>query len=133
VGQIPQTGSSNRSFGIVFAVVFALLGLWPLMAGETVRWWALGPSVIFLGLALVRPAVLQPLNRLWTKFGLVLHRLVNPVIMAVLFFLTIVPLGLVMRVLGKDLLLLSPDPQAKSYWIERRPPGPDPETMPNQF
>lgn len=118
---------------MVFAVVFALFGLWPLVADEAVRWWALGLSAAFLGLALARPAVLQPLNRLWTKFGLLLHRLTNPVIMAVLFFLTIVPLGLIMRVLGKDSLFLIPDPQAKSYWIEREPPGPDPETMPNQF
>ena len=128
-----QEGGSDRAFGIVFGVVFAVLAVWPMIAGASVAWWALGLSVVFFGLALVRPAVLRPLNKLWTRFGLLLNKITNPVIMLVLYVLAIVPLGLVMRILGKNPLRLRPDPQAKSYWVEREPPGPDPTTMPNQF
>jgi hypothetical protein len=87
----------------------------------------------FAGIAMVRPALLAPLNRLWTKFGLLLHKITSPVIMGFLFFVVIAPFGLVMRCLGKDLLHLRFDPAAASYWIERVPPGPPPETIKNQF
>ena len=81
-------------------------------------------AAMFLVAALLRPAILHPLNRLWLKFGLLLHRVVNPVIMALLFFGTVLPTGLVMRALGKDLLRLKRQPDADSYWIPRAPPGP---------
>jgi hypothetical protein len=126
-------GGSDRSFGIVFAVVFAIVGAWPLRHGLPVRIWALGIAVAFLGIALAAPKILRPANRLWTKFGIVLQKLVNPVITALIFYLIFTPAGLVMRMLGKDSLRLRWDPQAPSYWIERRPAGPDPATMTNQF
>jgi hypothetical protein len=126
-------GSSDRSFGLVFAVVFAIIGLWPLLGDRDIRIWSLAIALVFLAAAVLRPALLAPLNRLWTRFGLLLHRFVNPIIMGLLFYLVVTPTGLVMRMLGKDLLRLRFDRQAKSYWIDRRPPGPAPETMKDQF
>jgi hypothetical protein len=90
-------------------------------------------AALFLAAALLRPAKLHPLNLIWLKFGLLLHRVVNPVIMALLFYGTVLPTGLVMRMLGKDLLRLKREPGADSYWIVRQPPGPAPETMKDQF
>ena len=124
---------SERAFGVVFAAVFAAIGLWPLVAGGAVRAWALGVGVAFFVVALARPALLRPLNRLWFRFGLLLNRIVNPLVMGLLFFLTVTPIGLVMRALGKDPLRLRFDRGARSYWIERQPPGPAPETMRQQF
>jgi hypothetical protein len=126
-------GSSERGFGIVFAVLFAIIGLFPLLGDGGVRWWSLGLAAAFLAAAHLAPAVLKPLNRLWLKFGLLLHRIVNPLIMGLLFFATVTPIGLIMRALGKDPLRLSFDRSARTYWIERDPPGPAPDTMKNQF
>ncbi len=126
-------GSSNRVFGLVFAAVFTMIGLWPLVQVAGVRLWALAVAVVFLATTIIRPAFLTPLNRLWTRLGLLLHAMVNPIIMGLLFYFMITPTGYVMRLLGKDHLNLRWDPAAKSYWIERRPPGPAPETMKNQF
>ena len=123
---------SDRSFGLVFFVFFAMLGLWPLWSGGTPRWWSLGVSAAFLALALVRPALLAHLNRLWLRFGLLLHRVTSPIILFLMYVVAIVPMGLILRVLGKDLLRLRGDRTAESYWIERTP-GPAPETMRNQF
>jgi hypothetical protein len=89
--------------------------------------------VLFLAAALLYPAVLNPLNRAWLKFGLLLHRLVSPFVMGLVFFGTVLPTGLIMRAMGKDLLRLKPQPDAESYWIVRQPPGPAPETMKDQF
>ena len=125
--------SSERAFGIVFAAVFAVLGLWPLMHGGALRLWALAIAVVFLFLALLWTAPLRPLNRIWTRLGLLLHAVVNPVVMGLLFFSTVLPIGLFLRLTGKDLLNLRRDPKAGSYWIERKPPGPQPETMIHQF
>jgi len=127
------TGSSDRSFGIVFAAFFALVGVAPVVRGHSARVWALGLCAVFLSVALVRPRVLHPLNRLWTALGLILHAVVNPIVLGLLFFATITPMGIVTRWLGKDSLRLRRDPEDLTYWIERRPPGPAPETMPNQF
>ncbi len=126
-------GSSDRSFGLVFTAVFAIIGLWPLLGDGGVRIWSLAICAVFLATALLRPTLLKPLNRLWTEFGLLLHHVVNPIIMGLLFYLVVTPTGLVMRALGKDLLRLRFDRQAKSYWIERQPPGPAPEGMRDQF
>lgn len=125
--------SSERSFGIVFAVVFAIVGLLPLLSRGEFRIWALGLAAVFLGLAFLWQAPLRPLNRLWMRFGLLLHAIVSPVIMGLLFYGTVAPIGLLMRLAGKDPLRLKRDPQASSYWIQRTPPGPAPETMSNQF
>ncbi len=126
-------GSSDRAFGVVFTVVFAVIGFWPLIGAAEPRWWALAVAGLFLVAALVRPVLLAPLNRLWLRFGLLLHRVVNPIVMGFLFFAVVTPVGLLMRMTGKDPLRLRPDPRAKSYWIAREPPGPAPETMKNQF
>ena len=128
-------GSSDRAFGIVMAVFFASVGLWPLVFGSTpaVRWWALAVATIFGALALIRPATLAPLNRLWLRFGLLLAKIVSPVVLGLLFYTTVAPIGLVMRAFGKDPLRLQRDPAATSYWIAREPPGPAPDTMKNQF
>ncbi len=125
---------SDRSFGIVFTVVFAIVGLWPLTGeGGEPRLWALGAAAAFLVVSLVRPKTLRPLNLLWFKFGLLLHSVVNPLVMGLLFFVTVTPMGLLMRALGKDLLTMKRQPDAASYWILRDPPGPDAQSMRNQF
>lgn len=126
-------GSTDRGFGQVFAGFFALVAalkwwfdnpLWP--------WWLAGAAV-FLALAYAAPRMLAPLNRLWTKLALLLYKIVNPLTMGFLFFLVMTPMGVVMRVFGKDFLRRRRDPAAKSYWIAREPPGPAPDSMKNQF
>jgi hypothetical protein len=124
---------SDRSFGVVFAAVFAVVALWPLKDGGEPRLWAGGVAALFLAVAFVRPALLKPLNRLWFLVGMVLHHVVTPLMMGLLFFLTVTPVALVMRARGHDLLRLRRDPAATSYWIHRQPPGPPPETMRRQF
>ena len=126
-------GSSDRSFGLLFAVVFTVVGLWPLIHGGALRLWFLGLALAFLVVASLRPGLLSPLNRLWTRAGLLLHHVVNSIILALLFFLVVTPTGLVMRLLGKDSLRLRFQPEAKSYWIARQPPGPPSDGMKNQF
>ena len=127
------TGSSDRGFGLVFAGALGLIGAVRLWRGHPGAAWWLLVAALFLLVALSRPALLAPLNRLWLKLGLLLYGVVNPVVMAILFYLCVMPIGLLMRLLGKDLLRLKFDPKGESYWIERRPPGPAPDTMPNQF
>jgi hypothetical protein len=129
----PVQMGSERSFGIVFAVVFALIGLWPLKAGGDLRLWALGLAALFLAVALVAPKLLKPLNLVWFKVGLLLHKIMTPLIMGLLFFLTVTPVGMLMRATGKDPMRLKRDPAATSYWISRDPPGPRPDSMKNQF
>lgn len=124
---------SDRAFGVVFAVVFVLVALWPLKGGGEARLWAGMVAVLFLAVALIRPRLLKPLNRLWFLVGLALHHVVTPLVMGLLFFLTITPVALIMRARGKNLLNLKRDPAAASYWIHRQPPGPAPDTMRRQF
>ena len=126
-------GSSDRSFGLTFAGFFAILaGLSWWRAGERWPYW-LGAAAAFALVALVVPKLLAPFNKAWTKLGLLLFKVVNPVVMFLLFATTIVPFGLIRRALGKDSLRLRFDPDAPSYWIPREPPGPAPESMKNQF
>ncbi len=126
-------GGSDRSFGVVFAVVFGVVALSPLWDGRAPRWWAAAAAAVFLVLAIGAPRLLRPLNRLWHRFGLLLARFVNPLVLGLLFYFVVTPMGLIMRMAGKDPLRLRWQPQADSYWIERAPPGPKPETMKNQF
>lgn len=127
-------GGSNRSFGIVFSVVFAIIGFWPILFSDgPVYWWALAVSLVFLVLALAVPRSLELPNRLWTKLGLLLHRVVNPIIMGLIFYVVFTPMGLLIRMLGKDLLNTKHDATAKSYWVVREPPGPSPESMRRQY
>lgn len=125
--------SSDRSFGVVFFVVFLIVGSLPLLRGAEPRWWALAVAAAFLVAALAAPAVLAPLNRLWTQLGLLLNRVMNPLIMAIIFYLVITPVALLVRLSGKDPLRLRLDPSARTYWLPRQPPGPDPQSMPKQF
>lgn len=126
-------GSSNRNFGLVFTTFWLLVALAPLRKHGAVREWALPLSAVFLLLSIWRPIWLQPLNRLWTQLGLLLGRIVTPVAMALLFFLIFTPVAFLARLLGKDPLRLTLNAQARSYWIERVPPGPAPDSMSNQF
>ncbi len=126
-------GSSNRSFGMVFFVVFVVIACIPVLNGEAIRWWAMGTAAIFAVVAMVKPALLAELNRLWTKFGLLLGKIVSPIALGVMFYLVITPIGLVIRLTGNDPLRLKLDPDAKSYWIPREPPGPTSDSMKNQF
>ena len=126
-------GSSDRAFALVFAIFFALLGLAPLWKKQAVRPWALALALLFLAIGIFRPAWLHPLNQAWSKLGLLLGRIVSPIVMGLLFFLVVAPIALLFRLMGKDPLRLSFDSAVSSYWIERRPAGPSPETMSNQF
>ena len=126
-------GSSDRSFGLVFAAfcaVMAGLGWWK--GRPHAPYWTAG-ALVFVAVALARPSLLGPLNRAWARLGLLLFHVVNPVVMFLLYGLAIVPVGGVMRLLGKDPLRLRFEPEAASYWIPREPPGPAPETMKDQF
>ena len=125
--------SSDRSFGLIVATFFLIITFWPLIHAEPIRWWALGVAGVFAALALLWTAALAPLNKSWTKLGVLLYRIVSPVVMAFLFYVIVTPMGLLMRMLGKDTLRLRRDPDAASYWIHRTPPGPAPESMKNQF
>jgi len=111
--------SSSRGFGFVFAVFFALIGTWPWLFGGGVRWWAIIVAAAFLCAAVAAPALLAPANRVWAAFGLLLHRITNPVVMGILFFLVITPIGLLRRVFVRDPLGLRPRPAGDSYWHER--------------
>jgi hypothetical protein len=127
-----QVGS-ERSFGIVFAIVFAIVGAVPLWSGAPVRIWALVVAALFLVAAFVTPKLLRPLNLVWYRFGLLLHAVVNPLVMGMLFFLTVTPIALIMRWLGKDPLHRQFDAAARSYWIERDSDELTPDTMRRQF
>jgi hypothetical protein len=126
-------GSSDRTFGLVFAGVFLVIAGWPLFHGEALRWWAVGVAVVFALLALVKPALLAGLNRLWIKLGILLGKVVSPIALGILFYGVFTPIGAAMRLAGKDPLRLKFDPGADSYWIPREPPGPPPNSMTNQF
>ena len=121
--------SSNRSFGIVFFVVFFLVAIYPLIHNEEIRIWSLIISIIFLILGLINSRILNPLNKLWFKFGILLGKIVSPIIMGIIFFLVVTPIGFIMRILGKDLLNLKFN-RNKSYWIEKNGPK---SKMKNQF
>jgi len=124
---------TDRAFGFVFAAVFAIIALLPLIDGGGVRLWAAAASVIFLAAALFFAGLLRPLNLAWHKFGLLLHKITTPLIMGLLFYTTITPIALIMRATGKDPLNLKFDPDARSYWVKHDTPGPPPESMKNQF
>ena len=131
--RMAAAAGSDRSFGLVVTAVLTVTGLWPLFHQAGPRWWALAPGGVVLILSLLRPSVLHVPNLLWTRFGLLLSKLTNPIITGILYYLVFVPIGLLMRLRGKDMLPLRFDNKAVTYWIERRPPGPPPKTMANQF
>ena len=120
---------SNRSFGIVFFVVFFLISVYPLLKGGDVRIWSLTISIIFLVLGLLKSNLLNPLNKLWFKFGIFLGKIVSPVVMGLIFFLVVTPIGIIMRILKKDLINLKFN-KNNTYWIEKSGPK---SKMKNQF
>jgi len=121
--------SSNRSFGIVFFIVFLLIAIYPLTNGDEIRIWSLIISSIFLILGALNSKILTPFNKLWFKLGIFLGKIVSPLVMGVIFFFVITPTGLIMRILGKDPLNLKYNLN-KSYWIEKNGPK---SKMKNQF
>ncbi len=134
-GAQPQVvkGSSERGFGIVIAVVIAIVGVWPLLVGQPPRWWVCAAAALIAGVALMRPAVLAPLNRVWTRLGLLLHRVVSPCVLALVFFLMVTPIGLLMRVFGHDPLALRLNRSASGYWTPRTTADDPPRSMTKQF
>lgn len=127
------TGSSERSFGITCAVVFAIIAAIRFWHGSGSAIYWLIAAAVMLGLAYLWTAPLRPLNRLWFRLALVLYKVVNPIMMGLLFYSTVVPTGLLMRACGKDPLRLRRDAQAQSYWIVRTDDGAAPARMKNQF
>ena len=111
--------NSNRSFGIVFFFVFLIISLWPLLNKNELRVWSIIVAIIFLILGLVNSNFLTPLNKLWFKFGKLLASIVAPIVMGIVFFLVITPTGIIMKMLGKDLLNKKYNNKIKSYWINR--------------
>lgn len=124
---------SDRNFGLVLAGFFAIVGVGPLLHGTAVRWWAVGIALLLVLLAFAAPQRLSPLNHLWFRLGVALGRVVSPVVMAVVYYAVVVPIGLIMRARGKDPLRLRREPQATTYWIGREPPGPPRGSMSRQF
>ena len=121
--------SSNRSFGIVFFIVFLLIGTYPLLNNDHIRIWALIISIVFLILGLLNSKILLPLNKIWFKFGILLGKIISPLIMGLIFFVVVTPIALLMRLFDKDLLNLKFN-KSKSYWIEKNEPK---SKMKNQF
>ncbi len=121
--------SSNKSFGFVFFIVFILIALYPLLNDENIRLWSLLVSLVFLILGLLNSKILNPLNNLWHKFGLLLNKIISPMIMGIIFFFIVTPIGIFMRILKKDLLNLKYN-NKKTYWIEKKGPK---SRMKNQF
>ena len=111
--------SFNRSFGLVFFVVFLIVALWPLKSGEDIRIWSLALSIIFFSLGILNSKLLTPLNKLWFKFGILLGSIVSPIVMGIVFFLVVTPTSIIMRLLGKDLLKKNKIKSASTYWIKR--------------
>jgi hypothetical protein len=122
--------SSEKSFGIVFGIVFLLVATYPLINSEDLHIWALIISIVFLLLAFLATSVLIIPNKLWFKFGLLIGSVVAPIVLTLIYFITVMPTGIIMRFLGKDLLKQKLDKNAKSYWIERKEPV---GSMKNQF
>ena len=123
------SGSSNKSFGIVFFIVFLIISLYPLLNNENIRIWSLIISATFLILGIMNSNFLSPLNKIWFKFGMLLGSIISPLVMSLIFFLIVTPTGLLMRIFKKDLLNLKYN-NKKSYWIEKNGPK---SKMKNQF
>ena len=121
---------SNRSFGVVFSVVFLIISFWPLFTEGTIRIWAIFIAILFLLISYFKPDALYPLNKIWFKFGLLLGSIVSPIVMGIVFFIIVTPIGIIMRIIGKDLLNKKINNSVKSYWIKREQMI---GTMKNQF
>ena len=111
--------SSNRSFGLLFFVVFLIVSLWPLTYEGSIRIWSVVISAVFLILGLINSKLLTPLNLLWFKFGMILGAIISPIVMGIVFFLVVTPTGLILRIMGKDLLNKKYEKKKETYWIKR--------------
>ena len=126
---LDKNRSSNKSFGITFSLVFFLIGIYPLLNSNDLRFWSLFLSLIFLILGLMNSKILAPLNRIWFKFGILLGKIVSPFVMGVIFFFIVTPIGIIMKIIGKDLLNLRYN-NKNTYWVEKTGPK---SKMKNQF
>ena len=124
---------SDRAFGVTFAVIFAVLAAWPLLHGGSPRWWLLALAAALLAIAIAMPSFLAGPNQVWFRFSLLLGKIVSPVIIGGIFFAVATPTGLIMRLLGKNLLSLSKPAARQSYWVDRVPSEPSERSMRNQF
>ncbi len=129
----PVASSSNRSFGWVFVAAFLAVALWPLATNGAPRHWALVVSGVLVLVTALAPALLTLTHRLWMLLGRLLHIVTSPLLLALMFYAVVTPMGWLMRVFGKVTLRLRFDPRADTYWIKRDPPGPSPDSMNNQF
>jgi hypothetical protein len=126
--------SSDRAFGLVFAGLFLIIGVSMMIGGKGPAYvWFLLAGALFLAAAAIVPGILAPLNRIWTRFGLLLHAIVSPIVLGSIFFLVVMPIGLAMRLFGKNPLPMGFDRGASTYWIKREPPGPDSGGFRDQF
>ena len=121
---------SNKNFGLVFFVFFLIIGLWPLLGTNEIRYWSIFFSIIFFLLGITNSKLLNPLNKIWFNFGILLGKMISPLVMGIIFFLVVTPIGVIMRVFGKDILSLKYNKKNKSYWIEKNGPK---SKMKNQF
>ena len=128
--EMKKNMSSNKSFGIVFFIVFLIIGLYPLINQEEFRVWAIFISLIFLILGLINSKLLTPLNKAWIKFGILLGNIISPLVLGIIFFLIVLPTGLLMRLLKKNFLGLKFDKNLQSYWINKEKQL---SSMKNQF
>ena len=124
---------SSQAFGFVFTVVFSIIALWPLLYGEPIRVWSAVISGVLLLVAIFKPSLLQLLNQLWLRFGMVLHKIISPIVMGLLFFFTVTPIAVIFSLIGKDPLNRRFDNTLETYWVERDPEEFNSETMKNQF
>tara|TARA_Y100000816_G_scaffold287994_1_gene271721 strand:- start:3473 stop:3865 length:393 start_codon:yes stop_codon:yes gene_type:complete len=113
-----KTGS-NKSFGIFFFVIFIIIALWPLLKNENIRIWSIIISIIFLTLGLLNSKILTPFNKLWMRLGILLGSIVSPIVMGVIYFGVITPIGLIMKLFGKDVLNLKLDKNKPTYWLKK--------------
>tara|TARA_B100000401_G_C52558912_1_gene602278 strand:- start:282 stop:671 length:390 start_codon:yes stop_codon:yes gene_type:complete len=120
---------SNKSFGVVFFIVFLIIALYPMLKGQDLRLWSLIISLIFLILGIVNSTVLTPLNKIWFKFGILLGNIISPIVMAIVFFVVVTPTGIIMKILRKDLIGLKKN-NKNTYWIEKKAKM---TSMKNQF
>ena len=120
---------SNKSFGIVFFIVFLIIAIWPLLNGYEIRYWSLIISIAFLILGILNSKILTPLNKIWFKIGILLGNVISPIVMSIIFFLVVTPTSFIMKILGKDLLNLKKNTK-NSYWIKKQNQN---SRMKNQF
>ena len=132
--QVEPKMLSERSFGLIFGGIFAVIAFWPVVfSGGSPRQWALVIALVWVVVAVVLPIALRPLNILWMKFGFFMHRIINPILMGLVFFVAVFPTGIIRKILGKDSMRRKYEPEASSYWIPRTPESQNKEHFDNQF